>query len=139
MQHTVEHCENEPVEALARSFAADAPDPIERVLGALEYALAHGEGANPLLIARTARRLGMSARTLQRRLRASGTSFTHLLQQLRERSACRLLRQDDRRLSEIAEQLGFSEHSAFSRAFKRWTGTSPGQFRCTCQPSERAH
>ena len=117
--------------------AAAARSPIEDVVAALEYALAHGEGANPLLIERTARRLGMSSRTLQRRLRASGTSFSDLLQQLRARNACQLLRQDGRRLAEIAEALGFSEHSAFTRAFKRWTGASPAQFRGARPPGRQ--
>ena len=118
--------------AAREPFCPPNPPPshsIVSVLDALEYALTQGQGANPLLIARTARRLGMSSRTLQRRLRASGTSFTDLLRRKREFRAIHMLCQGRQSLAEIADALGFSEHSAFSRAFKRWTGTSPAHFR----------
>jgi AraC-like DNA-binding protein len=127
MQHAMNHHEVE-APGSPQLQARAAPNPTERVLEALEYALTQGQGANPLLIARTARRLGMSARTLQRRLRASGTSFSDLLRRKREFSAVDMLGQG-RAIAEIAEALGFSEHSAFTRAFKRWTGTSPARFR----------
>lgn len=81
------------------------------------------------LIDRTARRLEMSPRTLQRRLRASGTTFSDLLEQVRTQQACGLLHEPNRSLAAIADALGFSEHSAFTRAFKRWTGMTPAQFR----------
>jgi AraC-like DNA-binding protein len=76
----------------------------------------------------TARVLGMSARTLQRRLHADGTSFGALLDALRRELADEYLA---RQLSipEIAWLLGYAEPSAFHHAFKRWTGTSPEQAR----------
>jgi AraC-like DNA-binding protein len=127
MQHaTHHHVELVTRIELSRGVVAD---PIAGVFEALEYALREGEGANPLLIARTARRLGMSSRTLQRRLRAAGTSFSDLLRRKREFCAVDMLCQGQRTLAEIADALGFSEHSAFSRAFKRWTGTPPARFR----------
>jgi AraC-like DNA-binding protein len=72
----------------------------------------------------TARTLGMSVRTLQRRLRDDGTSFGELLDSLRRELATEYL---DKRLtvSEIAWLLGYAEPSAFHHAFKRWTGTTP--------------
>jgi AraC-like DNA-binding protein len=127
MQHAMNHRQVEAA-ASPQLQARAAPNPTESVLEALEYALTQGQGANPLLIARTARRLGMSARTLQRRLRASGTSFSDLLRRKREFSAVDMLCQGHS-IAEIAKTLGFSEHSAFTRAFKRWTGTSPARFR----------
>jgi AraC-like DNA-binding protein len=79
-------------------------------------------------LAGTARALGMSARTLQRRLRDDGTSFAELIDSLRREMATEYL---DKRLSvpEIAWLLGYAEPSAFHHAFKRWTGTTPEQVR----------
>jgi len=76
-----------------------------------------------------ARSLGMSERTLARRLSDEGLSFTEILQQLRRDLAVRYL--DDRKLhvSKIAWLLGFHEVSAFTHAFKRWTGKTPRQMR----------
>jgi AraC-like DNA-binding protein len=128
MQHATNHHHVELVARVELGRGALA-DPIAEVFEALEYALTEGEGANPLLIARTARRLGMSSRTLQRRLRAAGTSFSDLLRRKREFCAVDMLCDGQRTLAEIADALGFSEHSAFSRAFKRWTGTPPARFR----------
>ena len=80
-------------------------------------------------LATTARLLGLSPRTLRRRLEAEGTSF----QQLKNDQRCRLAQQP---LSEssvsvqtIAERCGFEEASAFHRAFRHWSGVTPGQFR----------
>ena len=76
-----------------------------------------------------ARALGLSERTLQRRLEETGQTFSRVLEAFRHEEALRLL--GDRRLSlaEIALRLGFSEQSAFTRAFKRWTGGSPAASR----------
>ena len=76
-----------------------------------------------------ARRLKMSVRTLNRKLAAEETSYRQLLDRLRHRLAVRLL--NDRRVSvsEVAFLAGFSELSAFNRAFKRWTGLTPSAFR----------
>lgn len=76
-----------------------------------------------------ARELGMSERTLTRRLADSQQTFQSLVDATRTRMAIRLLRTHDRPLAEVAFMLGFSETSAFSRAFKRWTGKSPAKFR----------
>jgi AraC-like DNA-binding protein len=76
-----------------------------------------------------ARALGVSERTLQRRLEEAGQTFSAVLEAFRHEEALRLL--DDRRLSlaEIAARLGFSEQSSFNRAFKRWAGRSPAASR----------
>ncbi len=76
-----------------------------------------------------ARLLRVSPRSLQRRLSEEGTSFNGLLDELRRDLALRYL--EDRRLSigEVGFLLGFSEVSAFHRAFKRWTGTTPTEQR----------
>ncbi|MEO1273598.1 MAG: helix-turn-helix transcriptional regulator, partial [Myxococcota bacterium] len=76
-----------------------------------------------------AQRLGMSRRTLYRRLRDEGTTFQHLLDDLRAGMAQSLLKNRHTDLTEVAFILGFSEPRAFSRAFKRWTGTTPARWR----------
>jgi AraC-like DNA-binding protein len=78
---------------------------------------------------RTAAGMGVSARTLQRRLGEEGSSFSRVLDELRRDLSDELL--SDRKLSvaEVAFLLGYSEPSAFQRAFRRWRGVSPRRFR----------
>lgn len=76
-----------------------------------------------------AERLGMSSRTLHRLLEAEGLSFTPMSNAAREQLARAALRDTDDTLAEIATYLGFADESSFSRAFKRWTGVTPGEFR----------
>lgn len=71
-----------------------------------------------------ARDLGMSRATLYRALRGEGTTFERIAEVVRRDLATRLLR-EGRTIAETADRLGFSDRSAFSRAFKRWTGSSP--------------
>ena len=82
-----------------------------------------------LTLRAVAERLRMSTRTLQHRLRAEGASFSELVDGVRTTLAQRYL--VERRLSvpDIAALLGYGDASAFHRAFKRWTGLTPRQFR----------
>ena len=73
--------------------------------------------------------MGMSSRTLTRRLSENGLTFRDLIKQTQEKISKDLLKHSSSTVSEIAFQTGFSEQSAFSRAFKRWTGQSPLEFR----------
>ncbi len=73
--------------------------------------------------------VAMSARTLQRRLKAEGTSFSELVDRVRQSLASRYLSEQDRSVAEVAWLLGYSDASAFVRAFERWTGMTPGRFR----------
>jgi len=77
----------------------------------------------------TAAALGMSERTLTRRLAAENSSYPELLDQVRCELALGWLRRPQISLAEIAFLLGFSEASAFHRAFRRWTGRTPGDVR----------
>lgn len=74
---------------------------------------------------RIAAKLGVSRQTLFRRLRREGVTFREVLDDLRRRMALHYLTAERLTVSETSYRLGFSEPSAFSRAFQRWTGTSP--------------
>ena len=80
-------------------------------------------------LSQVARRVAMGTRTLQRRLRDSGVDFKALVDDTRHRLSLRYLRQRRNTLTEVAYLLGYSEVSAFNRAFKRWTGSTPSDFR----------
>ncbi|MDU8946212.1 AraC family transcriptional regulator [Ovoidimarina sediminis] len=76
-----------------------------------------------------ARRMGLSVRSLHRRLAAEGLSFQDVLAETRRDVAAGLLREGRYGLAEIAFLTGFAEQSAFTRAFKRWTGRTPAAYR----------
>jgi AraC-like DNA-binding protein len=76
--------------------------------------------------------LNMSPRTLQRRLRDEGASYTTVLDDTRRELAQRLIEDQTMTLSEIGYLLGFSEVSSFSRSFRRWTDLSPTEYRARC-------
>lgn len=76
-----------------------------------------------------ARQLGMSARTLSRRLHERGLTYQEVLDQARRELALRHVLNKDLKLIEVAFLLGFSEVSNFYRAFRRWTGTTPAAYR----------
>jgi AraC-like DNA-binding protein len=77
---------------------------------------------------RVASRLGLSLRSMQRSLHACGTSYEELLREVRVELACRYLREGGRTMSEVAFALGYDNPSAFSRAFRRWTGVAPSEY-----------
>lgn len=76
-----------------------------------------------------AERLHMSGRHLNRLLAEDGASFKLLQDTIRRQIAEKSLRENDSRMADIAGKLGFSDESAFAKAFRRWTGQSPSQFR----------
>jgi AraC-like DNA-binding protein len=73
--------------------------------------------------------LNMSARTLRRRLEKEGTSYQRIKDNARRDVAISLLSRERLTVSDVAEQVGFSDPSAFHRSFKKWTGQSPGSYR----------
>ena len=97
----------------------------DRVRSLLEAELRSGEFSATAL----AHHLGMSVRSLNRLLSAEGTSYQLLLDGLRHELAARQLSDPRSSVWEVAFQLGFSDLSAFYRAFRRWTGTTPAEFR----------
>jgi len=77
--------------------------------------------------------LGMSGRSLQRRLAERGFAYQDLVDGARRELAERLLQGSDYALAEVAFMTGFSDQSAFTRAFKRWAGETPRSFRLSAQ------
>jgi len=82
----------------------------------------------------TAQQLHLSVSTVQRRLAAENTSFQRLKDELRRDLAIVQLTHGDASLTAIASRLGFTDCTAFQRAFKSWTGSSPGAYRMQMRP-----
>jgi len=97
----------------------------ERVCATLMEALPSGRGD----VANVARQLGMSSRSLQRKLGAEGTSFQTELQSLRTRLATGYLNGTEHSSAEISFMLGYDDPNSFIRAFHDWTGTTPEAMR----------
>jgi AraC-like DNA-binding protein len=88
-------------------------------------------------MAAVARALGLSARSLRRRLDAEGKTFTSIAKEARGIVAQHLLRSTQRTIQEVAYEMGFADASTFHRAFKSWTGMTPSAFRNTTVTMER--
>lgn len=73
---------------------------------------------------------GMSVRSLQRRLTEIHLNYSLLIERVRLDEAVRLLQESNLKIIDIAFDLGYTDAANFSRAFKRWTGMSPREFRC---------
>lgn len=102
-----------------------------RVVSLLSAQLSQGEPDRSQL----AQTLNLSERTLQRRLAEEGSSYQQLLNDSRRQLAERYLRDAQLPATEIALLLGYSEPSVFFRAFRQWTGLTPGEYRASQQGS----
>jgi AraC-like DNA-binding protein len=102
--------------------SADLRQQVERVIAKL---LCRGDAETEAV----AHELGLSVRTLARRLSDVGVSFAQILDEFRHHLALKYLGDADLSLSQIAFLLGYSELSAFSHAFRRWTNTTPSDWR----------
>jgi AraC-like DNA-binding protein len=101
--------------------ARDDPGVVSRLRRTLRILLL-AQGASGDQVAKL---LSMHHRTLNRRLKAEGTTFQELLDEVRFEAACQLLDTASIPITEIAVSLGYAETSAFSRAFRRWSGAAP--------------
>ncbi len=110
------------VEYLAK---LDEDDIVHRVKAAIIELLPDGRISD----VKVATKLYMGNRTLQRRLEDKGTTFQTILTDVRKEMAVKYIQDSQLTLTELSFQLGFSEMSSFSRAFKGWTGLSPKEFR----------
>jgi len=87
-------------------------------------------------IGEVALRLGMTVRTLQRRLQDDSLGFAALIDEARLQLARRYLADESLTISEVSFALGYSEPSAFARAFKRWAGCAPAEFRAFARAAQ---
>lgn len=111
------------------AFAGDLPTRLRRVLRNL---LVSGRGS----MAEVAQAFALHRRTLNRRLSTAGTSFNHLVEEVRFEIAHQFLRDTDMPLADIAAMLDYADTASFTRAFRRWSGTTPGAWRAAIR-SER--
>lgn len=103
-----------------------ASQPVERLRARVQRSLAHG-GPEPL--DRLARSLGTTERSLQRELRAAGSSYRDIVDSVRREAAHSLLTGSSLGLEVVAEHVGYSDARAFRRACARWFGTTPASYR----------
>jgi AraC-like DNA-binding protein len=116
------------LETLARAeIEARAPIALrDAVIAALRVAWREGTTCRREVIAR---RLGISARTLQRRLEGEGTSFAQVLDETRREAALALLADPAYSVGTVSRGVGYADQFAFNKAFRRWTGRSPSAYR----------
>ncbi|PWB64294.1 MAG: AraC family transcriptional regulator [Betaproteobacteria bacterium] len=112
-------------QARARVAAAGRATLVRQASRVLRTLLLHGKGSGDDV----AQALSLHRRTLNRRLSAQGTTFQKVLDAVRFAVARELLRDSDISIAEIATALAYADYVSFTRAFKRWEGTSPGAWR----------
>jgi AraC-like DNA-binding protein len=118
--------------AFLQSYAEDslaALPAIGRVSTRVREILARGLKDGELSLKSVAKALGMSERSLQRQLGTEKTTLKRITEELRRELALNYLKRHDLSVSDVAYMLGFSETAPFFRAFKKWTGLTPGDFR----------
>lgn len=98
------------------------------VVGAVS-ALIYEQISAPLTLEQAAAKTGLSSRSLRRHLQSSGTTYQSILNEARKALAMKLLTETDEAVSAIAYEVGFENPSHFGRAFKKWSGQSPSEFR----------
>jgi AraC-like DNA-binding protein len=108
--------------------------PSDTFSGAVKQLIRAYAGDSWLSVKEASEVAGTSLRTMQRRLSAEATTYSGLLEEVRAESAGNLLENTDASMSEISEQLGYSDRGNFTRAFRRWAGVAPTQFRAQRRP-----
>lgn len=117
----------------AEEIAARLPQPND-IVSDLRRILLTRMAQGDSNIESVARYMATSVRSLQRRLASSGTGYQELLDSIRREAAGRYLADRALSISEVGYLLGYSEPAAFHRAFKRWHGSTPQQFRLVYRP-----
>jgi AraC-like DNA-binding protein len=132
--HDAERCAALQREAEALLADMTSPGDFRRdVVRTISREISNGDPS----IERVAARLGMHPKALARRLRTENVTFRQLLEDVRFRLARRYLEEPAVSVTEIAFRLGYSEKSAFNRAFKRWTGAAPRDFAGAAQRPQK--
>jgi AraC-like DNA-binding protein len=107
----------------------NATAPAGDFLGSIEQVIAMLSSTDPPRVDAVARAIGVGVRTLQRRMADAGSTYERLLAQMRLRTAAHLLSSTTATVLDIALDVGYSDHAHFTRAFRRWTGMPPRDFR----------
>jgi AraC-like DNA-binding protein len=110
-----------------RSIWSTAPS--DSYSGAIKQVIRAYAGDGWLTVNETSEVVGTSVRTMQRRLSAENKTYTEVLEETRAEIAGNLLENTDATMFEISQQLGYSDQSHFTRAFRRWAAVSPTEFR----------
>jgi len=134
LSHASPHAEPELL-ALHERFASEQVARLEKkdIVGQVERIIAELLDSGEVTLDAVAERLGIKPRTLRTRLTEAETSFNQVLADFRYRLARQLLATTDESIDEIVYLTGFSEPSTFYRAFKRWSGMTPIEYRKTAQ------
>ncbi len=111
-----------------RGGAATKPTLIDTIRRAIVRLL--GSGHHPG-VREAALATGMSVRTFQRQLAEMGLTYSELVDEVRFAEARRRLAEPGKRIKRVAAEVGFSEPASFTRAFRRWAGLSPREYRQT--------
>ena len=117
----------EELRVLSKSLQAMPRE--DGLIGAVRKCLGEALREGAPTLGQVAAQLGVSARTLQRQLHDRGVDFSGLVEDTRRRFAMQYLDDRANTLTDVAFLLGYSEVSAFNRAFKRWTGSTPSGYR----------
>jgi len=137
---------------LAEPFVTHSPDLLAIITPGLEAELARHRGNTSVVedvrtalrkrisverpsVAKVAKELALSSRSLQRRLEELGTSYQAVLGDVRRETALRLLESTDLDAGQVAFLLGFAELNSFTRAFRAWEGTTPSRWRALTRAS----
>jgi AraC-like DNA-binding protein len=124
------YLKNAPADLLERrDYSSSLPDRVRRILEqGLKGAWPSGEDI--------AARLAMSPQTMRRKLGEHHTSMREIKEEILRDTAIASLARGEESVETLSERLGFSERSAFTRAFRRWTGSTPGVYRRSVEPVE---
>ncbi|MDX2012717.1 MAG: AraC family transcriptional regulator [Myxococcaceae bacterium] len=126
------------LESYAQRLLADLPKRDEALRDQVLRALVAALPTGGLTIEQAAARFSMTPRTLQRRLSETSDSFSALVDEARLGTAERYLADDTLALGEISFLLGFQDPSTFHKAFRRWRGVPPGEWRARAQQAKVA-
>lgn len=136
------------VDAICQRMGIDPNEVYDYVCQAMEYGAGYQQsqpmaeqsraivlrrldGQQPTQIEEVADELGLSVRSLQRRLQAENVTFREIVDVARRDFALRLIRTNQHNINEIACVMGYDEPSSFRRAFKKWTGYNPKAYQLT--------
>ncbi|UXY50620.1 AraC-like transcriptional regulator QhpR [Pseudomonas tohonis] len=106
----------------------------DELLAQITRMIAAGMSSGAPSLVEICEQLGLSRRTLQRRLKDHGIEYSALVEDVRRELALAYIKDSDYSMTEISLLVGYSESGSFTRAFRRWTGQSPQQYRTSSLP-----